>query len=169
MKYFIDFASSSLNKKDEELCGDKVEFYSDDNKFIAILSDGLGSGVKANILGTLTSKISITMLKENIEIEEVVDTIIHTLPVCSIRNLAYSTFTIVKIEANGTVYVAEFDNPSIFLLTDRKVDKIEWSSIKINGREIKESKFKIQEKDAIVLVSDGVVHAGVGQILNLGW
>lgn len=169
MKFFIDFSSSSLNKYGEELCGDKVEFYHDEDKFIAVLSDGLGSGVKANILATLTAKIAITMLKEGLPIEDVVDTVIHTLPVCSIRNLAYSTFTIIKVDSDGIAYVAEFDNPSIFFLNDREVKKIEWSTSEINGRKIKESKFELKEKDILVFVSDGVVHAGVGKILNLGW
>lgn len=169
MEFFIDFASSSLNKYGEELCGDKVEFYNDEEKFIAVLSDGLGSGVKANILATLTSKIAITMLKEGMNISEVVDTVIQTLPVCAIRNLAYSTFTIIKVEKDGMVYIAEFDNPSIFFLTDRKIDKIEWSTTEINGRKVKESKFRLQEKDMLVFVSDGVIHAGVGKVLNLGW
>lgn len=169
MKFFIDFASSSLNKYGEELCGDKVEFYHDEDKFIAVLSDGLGSGVKANILATLTAKIAITMLKEGLRIEDVVDTVIHTLPICAVRNLAYSTFTIIKVASDGMAYVAEFDNPSIFFLSDRKIKKIEWSTTEINGRKIKESKFKLQEKDVLVFVSDGVIHAGVGKVLNLGW
>ncbi len=169
MKLFIDFASNSLNKYGEELCGDKVEFYHDEEKFIAVLSDGLGSGVKANILATLTAKIAITMLKEGLDIEEVVDTVIHTLPVCAVRNLAYSTFTIIKVDKDGMAYVAEFDNPSIFFLTDRQIKKIEWSTTEINGRKVKESKFKLEEKDILVFVSDGVVHAGVGKVLNLGW
>ncbi|HSQ90081.1 SpoIIE family protein phosphatase [Romboutsia sp.] len=169
MKFFIDFASSSLNKYGEELCGDKVEFYHDEEKFIAVLSDGLGSGVKANILATLTAKIAITMLKEGLPIEEVVDTVIHTLPVCAVRNLAYSTFTIIKVDNDGMTYIAEFDNPSIFFVSDREIKKIEWSTTEINGRKIKESKFKLEEKDILVFVSDGVIHAGVGKVLNLGW
>ena len=147
MKFFIDFSSGSLNKYGEELCGDKVEFYHDEKMFIAVLSDGLGSGVKANILATLTAKIAITMLREGLKIEEVVDTVIHTLPVCAERNLAYSTFTIIKVANDGIAYVAEFDNPSIFFLSDREIKKIEWSTTEINGRKVKESQFKLEEKD----------------------
>lgn len=169
MEFFIDFASSSLNKYGEELCGDKVEFYNGEDSFIAVLSDGLGSGVKANILATLTSKIAITMLKEGLPIEDVVDTIIHTLPVCSVRKLAYSTFTIIKIDKDGMAYVVEFDNPSIFFLNDRHIKKLRWNTTEINGRKIKESKFKLEEKDVLVFVSDGVIHAGAGIVLNLGW
>ncbi|MDF2612625.1 MAG: SpoIIE family protein phosphatase [Clostridia bacterium] len=169
MKFFVDFATGSLNKYGEELCGDKVEFFSDKDSFIAVLSDGLGSGVKANILATLTSKIAITMLKEGLSIEEVVDTIIHTLPMCSVRKLAYSTFTIIKIDAEGMGYVVEFDNPSVFFMRDNQICQLEATIKEINGRRIKESKFQLQEKDALVFVSDGVIHAGAGMILNLGW
>ena len=169
MKFFIDFAAGSLNKYGEELCGDKVEFFSDKESFIAVLSDGLGSGVKANILATLTSKIAITMLKEGLSIEEVVDTIIHTLPMCSVRKLAYSTFTIIKVTSDGMVYVVEFDNPSVFFMRDNQIIDLETTVTEINGRKIKESKFELQEKDTLVFVSDGVIHAGAGMILNLGW
>ena len=169
MKFFIDFATGSLNKYGEELCGDRVEFYNDKEKFVAVLSDGLGSGVKANILATLTAKIALTMLKEGLDIEEVVDTIINTLPICTIRKVAYSTFTIVNVDKDGIVYIAEFDNPSIFFLRNGDTMPINWNEKFINGRKIREANFKLKQNDILVLISDGVVHAGVGQVLNLGW
>lgn len=169
MNFFVDFASGSLNKYGEELCGDKVEFFNDGKTFIAVLSDGLGSGVKANILATLTSKIAITMLKDGLPLSEVVDTISKTLPVCTVRKLAYSTFTIIKIDSDGMTYVVEFDNPRLFILSDKIIETIEWHTNEINGRSIKESQFKIKEKDILVSVSDGVIHAGAGKVLNLGW
>lgn len=169
MKWFIEFAAASLNKYGEELCGDKVDFFSSETHFIGVLSDGLGSGVKANILSTLTSKIAMTMLKEGLPIEEVVDTIIHTLPICAVRKLAYSTFTIVKINGEGIVYIAEFDNPSVFFLRGGKVCQIEKTAKRINDRKIYESRFKLLEEDVLVFVSDGVIHAGAGMVLNLGW
>lgn len=169
MKFFMEFSSASLNKYGEELCGDKVEFQSDEKGFIAVLSDGLGSGVKANILATLTAKIAITMLKEGLPIEEVVDTMIHTLPICSVRKLAYSTLTIIQISNEGMAYMVEFDNPSIFFIREGRIHSIEKKVRTIDGRIIHESQFQLQEKDVLVFVSDGVIHAGAGKVLNLGW
>lgn len=169
MKFFMEFSTASLNKYGEELCGDKVEFISEKDGFIAVLSDGLGSGVKANILATLTAKIAITMLKEGLSIEEVVDTIIHTLPICTVRKLAYSTFTIIKINSQGDAYIVEFDNPSIFFIREEKVYHIEKTEQNINERKIYESHLMLKEKDALIFVSDGVIHAGAGKVLNLGW
>lgn len=169
MSFFVDYAAVNLNKFGEELCGDTVEFFRSKDSSIAVLSDGLGSGVKANILSTLTAKIAITMLKEGLPIEEVVDTIIHTLPVCQVRKLAYSTFTIVKIDDKGMAYVVEFDNPNLFFIHDNKIQNLESSVTNINGRKIKESTFQIVEGDTLVFVSDGAIHAGVGNLMNLGW
>ena len=156
--YFIDASYNSLKKYNEELCGDCIQQANLDDCKIFVLSDGLGSGVKANILSTLTSKIAITMLREGATLEETIDTIVHTLPVCKQRHLAYSTFTLIKIYKNGEAYAAEFDNPSIFLHKDGKDIPIE-KTLKVIG-----------DKDTVlVAVSDGVVHAGVGHSLDLGW
>lgn len=167
--YFIDAAYNSLNKYGEELCGDHIEQVNLEDSKILVLSDGLGSGVKANILATLTSKIAATMLREGSTLEETIDTIVHTLPICSVRKLAYSTFTIIKIYKDGTVYTAEFDNPSIFLLRNGENIEVKKTRKEINGKIIFESNFTLDKESLLVAVSDGVVHAGVGMFLNLGW
>lgn len=169
MNFYVDAFYESLNKYKEELCGDMVEISRNDNSVIIVLADGLGSGVKASILATLTSKIIGTMLKEGCNVEEAVETITHTLPICNVRKLAYSTFTILQIFKNGEVYLVEFDNPSIFFIREGRLLEIPFEFRVINGRSVRESHFNIGIGDTLVMVSDGVIHAGVGASLNLGW
>jgi hypothetical protein len=169
MRYYIDVASQSINKWGEELCGDHVEMVKTENSLIVVLADGLGSGVKANILATLTSKIAATMLKEGATLEETIDTIMNTLPECQVRKLAYSTFTIIKIQEDGAVYIVECDNPPFFIYESGEDRKIYKQQKVIKGKILYESQFIMKKSDLLVAVSDGAVHAGVGKLLNLGW
>jgi len=167
--FFVDVGYHSLNKKEEELCGDKVEVFQSENRTIIVLADGLGSGVKANILATLTSKIAITMLKKGANLEEVIETIVHTLPVCKVRKIAYSTLTIIEIDENLSCKIFESENPPFFFLRDNKIMDIEKKEVCIMGKNIYLSEIQLEERDVIYACSDGVIHAGVGQTLNFGW
>lgn len=169
MNIHIDTSYKSLNKAGEELCGDKVEIIRTDDSIIMVLADGLGSGVKANILATLTSKIIATMLKEGARIDEAVETIASTLPICSVRKIAYSTFSILQVFHNGEAYLAEFDNPSCVFIRNGQLMSLPSESREIAGKMITESRFSIAIDDVFTFMSDGVTHAGIGAILNLGW
>lgn len=169
MDYYMDVTHLSLNKYGEELCGDYIETAENGKGKILVLSDGLGSGVKANILATLTAKIAVTMLKENASLEDTLETITKTLPVCSVRRMAYSTFTMVTAEESGKVRIVEFDNPSYFYLQQGKLCMPEKTMRMIHGKRIYESQISMIPGDYLAVVSDGVVHAGVGKLLNFGW
>lgn len=162
-------AWESANKYGEELCGDKVGLLRTEDATILVLSDGLGSGVKANILASLTTKIILTMLGQGADIDDCVETIASTLPVCKERGIAYSTFSILTISHEGQGYLVEFDNPAMILLRRGKTEDITRETRVIFGKKIHESRFQVQPEDYFVLISDGVVHAGVGKLLNLGW
>lgn len=170
MSVSIDAAWKSLNKHQEELCGDKVEILKTEESDILILADGMGSGVKANILATLTSRILGTMLREGAQIESCVETIARTLPVCSVRKVAYATFSILQIYHDGRAYLAEFDNPSCIFIRNGRIVDYPYEVREIGGKKIHEYNFTVQKNDCFILMSDGVVYAGAGSILDLnGW
>lgn len=160
---------AQLSKVGEELCGDNVGIARTPQATIIVLSDGLGSGVKANILATLTTKIATVMLKRGIPLEDVVNTIAETLPVCRQRKIAYSTLHIIKIAPDGQTTVVEFDCPATFLMRKGKVIQFPTHEKVISGKTIREGELWLQEDDVLVAVTDGVIHAGIGGLLKLGW
>lgn len=165
-----DIGYRSMNKYGEQLCGDHIEVIEQgDASTVIVLADGLGSGVKASILSTLTSTIISTMMAENMKLEECVETIAATLPVCSERQVAYSTFTIIRIVDNEEAEIIQYDNPMIILLRDGKNYEIPATMLDIGGKQIYRSRIKLQENDIFIAMSDGVIHAGVGSELNFGW
>ncbi len=166
---FVEVSHNSLNKKGEELCGDKVEVFQADGRSIIVLADGLGSGVKANILATLTSKIAITMLRKGAHIEEVIETIAYTLPVCKIRNIAYSTFTVIEIDENLHCKIFESENPPFFFVRGNTILAPDKKEVIIMDKTVLLTELQLEEEDIIYICSDGVIHAGVGQMLNFGW
>lgn len=165
-----DIGFNSLNKFGEELCGDHVEFIEHgEGSMVIVLADGLGSGVKASILSTLTSKIISTMMAADMSIEDCVQTIALTLPVCSVRQVAYSTFTIIHIVDGTDAEIIQYDNPGVILLRDSENVDYPIETMEIAGKTIQKSKIKIQEGDIFIALSDGAPHAGIGASLNFGW
>lgn len=169
MALFLETGYTALNKVGEELCGDNVDISVNGDYTTLVLADGLGSGVKANILSTLTSKILCTMISNDIEIEECIETIIQSLPVCKERGLAYSTFSIIHINKDGKGYLFEFDNPQAIYFHEKKCMDFERLELNILGKKVYKSELNLIPSDVILVMSDGTIHAGIGMILNLGW
>lgn len=166
----VDVGYKSINHEGEILCGDHVDIIDAENgDKIIVLADGLGSGVKASILSTLTSKIISTMMAEGLALEDCVETIAATLPICSVRGVAYSTFTIIHIIANRKAQIIQFDNPHVILIRDNQVYKYAEKELNIGNKKIYESEIDLQENDVFVAMSDGCPHAGIGQSYNFGW
>lgn len=161
----------SIPRHGEEVCGDNVEVIKKENKTIIVLSDGLGSGIKANILSTLTSKIASGLLDKELPLKEILSTILATLPVCEIRGIAYATLAFLIVDQNKNMHLIEIDSPSAFLFRDGEVKKLDYRSFELEGKTVREANFKFRRNDQLFLVSDGVTHAGIGGLLNfgLGW
>jgi len=170
MNYFLDVYDLSLNKTGEELCGDKVKIHRSENKTIIVLSDGLGSGVKANILATLTAEIIVTMLKADVPLNEVMATVIGTLPICKVRKVAYATFTIIEVDHQANQFrIINFDNPPILYFHHGHLNPLNTTSSNILGRQINIAEGTLQLGDFLGMISDGVLHAGLGTTWNFGW
>ena len=165
-----DIGYKSVNHYGEELCGDHVDVVEqDENSTVIVLADGLGSGVKASILSTLTSKIISTMMAEGLPLEECVSTIAATLPVCSVRGVAYSTFTIIHLKNNDIAEVIQYDNPQVIIIRNEENYDYPKTEMNIGGKKIFKSVIKLRENDIFVAMSDGCPHAGIGMSYNFGW
>ena len=169
MQKFIDIGFKSINHFGEELCGDKVDIIHSENSKILILADGMGSGIRANIFATLTSKILGTMFKSELNIEDAIETIAKTLPVSSVNGVAYCTFSLLQIFNTGEVYIVEYDNPMCIFIRDGELSPIPFKERFVSEKVIREARFMSQLNDAFVLMSDGCIYCGTGEVMNYGW
>lgn len=169
MKLYYEYGVSQINKWGEELCGDNLALSRRANFITLALSDGLGSGVKANILATLTTRIAMRMLEDDLGLGEVIQTLTETLPVCSVRKVAYSTFSIARFMTAGTARVVAFDSPPVMWLRNRKLWPVAIEERAIQGRTVTEAVLELRDGDWVVFVTDGVLNAGIGGLYPLGW
>ena len=175
--FHIEVYCSQKNYGEERICGDvyltkKVQ---EENRTIVVLSDGMGHGVKANVLATLTATMALNFTLEHKDPEKIAEIIMNTLPVCSERKMSYSTFTVVDIEPDGAVNILEYDNPKTLILRGNTAFHPQWNCIimqseRNKGKEIKACRFYPQKEDRIIICSDGISQAGMGtQQYPFGW
>jgi hypothetical protein len=165
----VEVAWDSLCKHGEELCGDWVKVTTTPDDLIVVLSDGLGSGVKANILATLTTEIASTMLVRGASIDDVVETLAETLPECQVRHLAYATFAVLRVVHGRDAYLVEYDSPPMILVRHDQVVELPMTEREVAGRKLREGRFTLDHGDYMVMLSDGYIHAGVGGLYRMGW
>lgn len=176
-KFYIEVACDQRNYGNERICGDvfisrKVK---EENRTIVVLSDGMGHGVKANVLATLTATLAVNFTMEHKAVDKIADIIMNTLPVCSERHMSYSTFTIVDIEHDGIVNILEFDNPQTIILRDNKAYDPGWNCLVLDseknaGKEITTCQFEPRRGDRLIFSSDGIAQSGLGtDKYPLGW
>jgi len=175
--FYIEVACEQRNYGEERICGDvfisrKVK---EEDRTIVVLSDGMGHGVKANVLATLTATMAVNFTMEHKAADKIADIIMNTLPVCSERHMSYSTFTIVDIEHDGLTTILEYDNPQTIILRDNKPFDPGWKHVileseKNAGKEIITCQFSPRKEDRIIVCSDGIAQSGLGtDKYPLGW
>jgi Stage II sporulation protein E (SpoIIE). len=175
--FFIEVNSQQRNHDEERICGDVFlyKYIREEERVIAVLSDGMGHGVKANILATLTATMALNFTREHKEVDRIAEIIMNTLPVCSDRKISYSTFTIVDIDSSGKANILEYDNPSTIILRGNKELDIQWKKVvldkgKNTGKVLQSCTFVPQKEDRIIFCSDGVSQSGMGsEAFPFGW
>jgi len=175
--FYIEVNSQQRNYDGERISGDVFlyRYIKEEDRVITVLSDGMGHGVKANILATLTSTMALNFTREHKDSDRIAEIIMNTLPVCSERKISYSTFTIIDIESTGRTSILEYDNPSTIILRGKEIIEPEWKLVsmekgKHSGKVLKKFTFHPQKEDRIIVCSDGVTQSGMGSdSLPFGW
>jgi serine/threonine protein phosphatase PrpC len=176
-EFHIEVNCQQRNHAGERICGDvflhkKVK---EENRIIAVLSDGMGHGVKANMLATLTSTMALNFTEEHQDLVKIAEIIMKTLPVCSERQISYATFTIVDIEIGGKISVLEYDNPDTFIIRNNAIIEPGWQCVILNsdinrGKELRSFSFVPEKEDRIIFCSDGITQSGLGSDkFPFGW
>jgi len=164
----IDVNCQQINHEGERICGDVFlsEKIEQDNRIVCVLSDGMGHGVKANMLATLTATMALNFTKEHKESQKIAEIIMKTLPVCSVRQISYSTFTIIDIEIGGQVSILEYDNPQCTIIRDNEIFDPAWQCLLLdegkNKKELLFCSFTPRKEDRILFWSDGISQSGLG-------
>ncbi|OQA63771.1 MAG: Stage II sporulation protein E (SpoIIE) [Spirochaetes bacterium ADurb.Bin269] len=179
---FIEVAHYQLYKSGQGAGGDTFlsQKNDSDGRVITVLSDGLGSGIKAGVLSTLTATMAMKFVAADIPIQRAAEIIMSTLPVCKERGISYATFTLVDIEPNSTVKIMEYDNPGYVLVRqDTVIEPIKnCASIERKNRKtapqreavVYYSDYRSRPGDRLVFFSDGVTQSGMGtKPYPLGW
>ena len=176
-KFFIEINCQQKSHGDARVCGDVFlsRRIKEEGRIIVTLSDGMGHGIKANILGTLTATLAVSFTQEHKSVPKIAEIIMETLPVDSVKHMNYSTFTIAEIDVEGEVRILEYENPKTLMFRGARLHEPEWNCVflegeKHSGREILTTNFKPQKEDRIVFCSDGVTQSGLGSDkYPVGW
>jgi hypothetical protein len=175
--FYIEVNSQQRNYDGERICGDVFlyRYIKEEDRVIAVLSDGMGHGVKANVLATLTATMALNFTREHKEVDRIAEIIMNTLPVCSERKISYSTFTIIDIESSGRANILEYDNPSTIVLRGKEIFDPSWKKVTLErgknaGKVLRTCSFIPAKEDRIIFCSDGVSQSGMGsEAFPFGW
>jgi hypothetical protein len=175
--FYIEVGVFQKSHIDERICGDVFmsKKIKEENRTIVVLSDGMGHGVKANLLATLTATMALNFTVEHKDVHKIAEIIMNTLPVCSERKISYSTFTIIDVEDSGQTTIINYDNPESIVLRGEKLFEPKWHTIIFDSgintnKEIRACTFKAEKEDRLVMLSDGIAQSGLGKgKYLLGW
>jgi hypothetical protein len=171
----VDVGHHAVAKRGGRVCGDTwlVRRLPAEGRLVCVLSDGLGSGVKANVLATLTATIAVRHAADERDPRLIADVLRRSLPVCAERGISYATFTILDVADDGRLRLVEYGNPPCLLLRGGDAMPIDTDTLAAGegpGRELRSAELRLVPGDRVLCVSDGVTQAGMGAAATpLGW
>lgn len=172
---FVEVEACQLNRFGEEICGDsfRTRKIPEENRVISVLSDGLGHGVKASILSTMTATMALRFTASDTDIVSLAETVMEALPICRVRKISYATFTIADIRLDGAARIIEMDNPPFLLVRDGTAVPAAFEEIaspRWKDRTMRIYNLNVLPEDRLIFISDGITQAGMGSDgLRLGW
>ncbi len=165
---FIDIDCAQIKKYNQNAYGDYFvsKRYPEEARLIAVLSDGLGSGIKANILSCMTATMLLRFIEnDQIPIKKAAEIIMNSLPVCKVRRISYSTFSAINCNDDGSAKIVEEGNPDFVWIRDNEVINPEPEIIQsktFKNRKMKVYKINLKLGDRLIFCSDGVTQSGLG-------
>ena len=164
---FIDMACSQKKKYNQNAYGDffASNRFPNMNRGVAVLSDGLGSGIKANILACMTSTMLLKFMENHFDIEKSCEIIMNSLPVCKVRGISYSTFSAIDCFENGKAKIVEEGNPDFIWIRNGEVLKPQYQTIQskdFKNRMMKVYNINFEKYDRVIFCSDGATQVAMG-------
>ena len=165
---FIDIDCYQVKKHNQNAFGDYFtsKRYPNEAKLIAVLSDGLGSGIKANILSCMTATMLLKFIeKQEIPIQKAAEIVMNSLPVCKVRKISYSTFSIIDVNDEGVAKIIEEGNPEFLWIKNGEIMNPPYDTIQsktFKNRCMKSYKINLELGDRLIFCSDGVTQCGLG-------
>ncbi len=172
----IDFAQKQPSG--QIVCGDVFisKLIKEDGRTILVLSDGVGHGVKANVLATMTATMALNYTALYKRPEAAARIIMDALPRDSSGVMTYATFTIIEHESDGMVRIVNYDNPkSVIIRNGAPFTPTKEYMLKIKGDEnigkvLRCREFRAMKEDRIVFMSDGITQSGMeNEKMKMGW
>lgn len=175
--YHIEIDVQQKRPKGEIACGDVFQssIIREEGRTILVLSDGIGHGIKASVLATLTATMALKYTKLHTQPQVAAKIIMETLPKSSDGKESYATFTIIELDNEGHVRIVNYDNPCILIvrngvLAQPKEYELTIKGEKNQGKVLRCREFIARKEDRIIFMSDGVPESGLGlSRFPVGW
>jgi len=163
----VEIAQSS--KKTGDVCGDVVDVYRNATSTNIVLCDGIGSGLKANIYAKMCCARIIHMLREGSSVKRTFETVGETMNKAWGTGDPFSVFTIVSILNTGNTTIMAYDMPSPIFICKQYANVVKSRTYYWKKALIHESHLILRKNEGVVIMSDGITQAGLGNGLINGW